>query len=109
MPDHCGSEFDEYIEIQSLTETDDGYGGLTEEWAVKINLWAKVIDVSGTEVEVYGRLESTRSISFVTYYRDDIDEKDRVYLDGRYYYIKYIENVDRRCGFLRVVADSERT
>lgn len=107
MP-NCISDFSDYIEVQSLTETADGYGGKTVAHTTKAYIWGQVSDTGGGEVDTAGRIETEKRIDILTRWRDDIVVTDRLLLDGIYYNIKYLENVDRKSEYLRILADSDR-
>mgnify|MGYP000040090455 CR=1 FL=1 len=102
----CAKDFTEYVEVETKTETADGYGGYDTVWANKTFLWCKVEDKSGGEPFTNGRLETTTSTEFTTQYRDDITTLDRLILDGITYNITRVVNLDRKSRYLKVYGDS---
>ena len=106
---YCANDFDEYVTVQRLIQSDDGFGGKTSSWVDRTGLWCKVIDKSGGEGELNGRIEATESIECITHFRDDLDSTDRLLLDGVYYDVKRLENVNRKRRYLKIYADSQVT
>ena len=105
----CAKDFDEYVIVEKLTTIDDGFGGKTSSWSQRTGIWCKVVDKSGGEGELNGRIETSESIEITTQFRDDLVTTDRILLDSVYYDIKRLENVERKRRYLKIYADSQVT
>jgi len=106
MSKFCSQDLQEYLLVRKLSAVVDGFGGTTSTFTDRTNIWAKVIDRSGDEAEISGRVKATRSIEVVTHYRDDIIETDIIILDGITYNISRIDNIDRKSIYLMIIADN---
>jgi SPP1 family predicted phage head-tail adaptor len=106
MPELCARDFSEYVEVETPTESADGFGGYTDAWANKAYLWCKVDDTGGSESLTNGRLETDTSAVFVTQFRSDISTLDRLILDGVTFNIRRVENVERKSRYLRLYGES---
>lgn len=87
------------IEIQELSETDDGQGGFTESWSEFATVWASVEPKSSSErffsqqlQDVYDHEIYIRSIA-------GLKAEMRILYRSRIFQIKTMENVDNERGF----------
>lgn len=106
MPKLCANAFTEYVEVQQPIESSDGAGGYATIWANLCHIWCKYDEKGGNESFSSGRLETSTTVEFMTHYRDDITTQDRLVLDGLYYNITRVENVERKDQWLRITATS---
>jgi len=106
MSDLCARDFSEYVEVETPTETADGFGGYVSTWANKAYIWCMVNDTGGSESFTDGRESTETSAVFTTQYRDDITTKDRLLLDGVTFNVRRVENVDRKSRYLRLYGES---
>lgn len=103
----CASNFSEYVTVEQLTEADDGFGGKASTWTDRTGLWCYIEEKSGGEVESSGRIEAADSIECTTQYRDDLEETDRILLEGVYYNITRLQNIERKNRYLKIYATSQ--
>ena len=109
LPQYCPEDFDEYATVETPTETPDGAGGYTITWAERVGIWCKVETVSGGEGIIAGRLEHSEGLTLTTHYNADILDTDRIELDGEYYKITRIEDVDRKQWYMIIYIETGRT
>lgn len=109
MPQYCPEDFGEYATVETPTETPDGAGGFTIAWAERVGIWCKVETVSGGEGIIAGRLEHSEGLTLTTHYNADIVDTDRIELDGEYYKITRIEDVDRKQWYMIIYIETGRT
>lgn len=89
----------ERVAIQSMTLTDDGYGGQSKTWTALASAWAVVTPLSGGEVFRAMQLESRVTHKFLIRYRSIFKAANtvsayRIVFDDRYFSIKFIRNFD---------------
>ena len=105
----CANDFDEFLTVERLITSDDGFGGKTSSWVERTGIWCKVEDKSGGEGNLNGRIETFQSIECTTHFDDDIIATDRLLLDGVYYDIKRVKDIDRKRRYMTIFADSQVT
>lgn len=105
-----GGEFRHPVAVQRATYTVDAAGGAATVWADVISpLFCDVENTTGKEVygeAQPGRLRTVQTFNFTTWYRDDIDQTDRLVFDGKLWNIRQINDLDLRHKFLQIVAES---
>jgi len=82
------------VAIQSVTQTTDGQGGVTEAWATASTVWCEISPING-----YERIEAMKMASPVTHkvtmrYYAGITTKHRLLYGSRVLHIKEIINKD---------------
>lgn len=105
----CPSDFNEYAEVQQVSEVSDGAGGYTDDFTFRVGVWCIVEAAGGGESIVAGRLEHSEGWILTTHYNDEIQPTDRVKMDEDIYKITRLENVDRRGEWLRIYVETGRT
>jgi len=106
LPNYCSKDFRHYVEVQSVTETADGFGGFTTSWANRGYIWCLMEETGGGEGLAADRLETSTSVVFTTRYRSDILVTDRLVVYGIEYNIRRVDNIDRRNKYLKIHTDS---
>ena len=106
MPKLCAKDFNVYVDVQAPTEAVDGFGGYTTTWAAKTNLWCKYEERSGDNALENGKITTFTGVIFTTFYRADIYTTDRILLDGLYYNISRVDNLDRANIYLKIYCES---
>ena len=109
MAQFCPEDFDEYATVQELTRVPDNAGGFTTSWAERVGVWCKIETTSGGEVFDNGRLKHDESLNLTTHYNSDIVPVDRVELDGIFYKITRVEDVDRKHEFMIIYLETGET
>ena len=71
------------IEHNQPVKNDDG--DVVPAWSQVAEVWARMVDISGRELEAAMAMDVEISVKFVIWYRSDINPGMRVSLDGRYY------------------------
>jgi len=99
-------ELDEKIDFQEMVKVDDGMGGsditlLT----IASGVWCKVRPLSGRESERFDKLNAEELTLFVTRYRADIEEDDRINWNGEEYNIRHIPRTHRRALYSEFYAE----
>ncbi len=109
MAQFCPEDFEEYASIEAITEVADGAGGFTDSWVERVGVWCMVDTTGGGEGIIAGRLEHSESLNLTTHYNSDVLDTDRVLLDGEYYKITRIEDIDRKHRFMIIYLETGRT
>lgn len=96
-------DFRHRVTIQSSTETEDGYGGVSLSWSDDFTIWARVRPQAGRERFDAEQQEGT----FYTHviearYRTDITTEQRATWDGRILDITSVQNVEGMDRELRI-------
>ena len=86
------------VELQSLTEDQDDYGGLVKVWATQATVWAHVRPLLGREFFGAQQVQSDINCEIRTRYRSDITPttKWRIVHENNEYDIKAVQHVDER-------------
>ncbi len=90
---------DARITIQSLTETQDGYGDPIQSWADLTStpdMWAEVMPPTGGEQFQAGQVNATAETTFRVRYRSDLNVEMRVVYETTPYDIKALTEIGRR-------------
>lgn len=99
-------DLDQLITFKRWSVTDDGYGGsdktLTD---VAVDIWARIMPMSGRESKRFEKLNPEQTNSFVVRYRDDILEDDSILWDGDLYNIRSIQKAGSRELYLVMYAE----
>lgn len=98
-------ELDELIDFRREIEVSDGSGGIEYKLAdIDRDVWCKVSPMSGKESERFDKLNPEETSRFLTRYRTDIKEKDRINWNGEEYNIEHIPRVSRRSMYSQFYA-----
>ena len=98
-------ELDRYITIQYPSTTKNDYGeGDADTWTALANVWAKIEYMGGSEGTEAAKVTAVNKIVFTIRHRTDIEVNYRVSYGSKYYYIQYIEEINRREG-LRLITE----
>lgn len=90
------------VQIRERTITRDGYGGVSESWAVKYYAWASVRQVSGREYAAVAQsLAEATHIVWIRY-RSGVTPAMEVYLDGRRLEILAVDNQNEKGRYLKL-------
>jgi SPP1 family predicted phage head-tail adaptor len=84
------------ITIQTLTETPDGQGGITQGWSTFRHCWAAVKPMGGDERQQYAQLYPSASVHVTVRYTAGLSPKQRILYGSRVFDV------------LAVVDDEER-
>lgn len=99
------AELNKRIQIIRNTLTEN-YNGVDEETEVILNeVWAKVQNMSGTEVFRSNSDFSKVTTRFVIRYLTDITTDDYIKFEGRKYNIVYINNYNFSNDFIEIVGE----
>ena len=90
-------ELDEKIAFFEEVKVDDGMGGVSITLLeISSGVWCKVRALSGNESSRFDKLNAEELTLFVTRYRTDILEDDRINWNGEEYNIRHIPRTSRR-------------
>lgn len=86
------------ITIQAPAQTADVYGAFVTTWGTQSTVFAQILPLSGRELFLQEQNQSKVSAKFIIRYQSALkDTKDtvkkRILFDGRYYSIKFIQNL----------------
>jgi SPP1 family predicted phage head-tail adaptor len=99
-------ELDEKIDFKREVKVSDGMGGYEITLAdISTNVWCKVRPLSGGESERFDKLNAEELTLFVTRYRTDIEEDDRISWNGEQYNIRHIPRTSRRHLYTQFYAE----
>lgn len=95
------------MEFQRKSRTANGSGGFTETWAALSGapVRAHVKAVSGTERFASDRVEASTRYRAVVRYFTGHSEEDRILFRGRYFNIRFINNVEFKDRWLEIDLD----
>ena len=102
----CAKDFTEQVAIEALTLASDGAGGKTQTWTLRGNVWAIIEQKSGGDPEFAGRIATREGYQITIRYRTDVETKDRVTVDGKYFRVVRIDDIERKRRFLKLYVES---
>jgi SPP1 family predicted phage head-tail adaptor len=99
---------DKRIVIETLTQTKDSEGGMSDAWGSPINTWAKIANLSGNErhITAHGGQVAEARTEFTIRYRTGINEKMRVTYNSKIYNIRFINDFAEDHRFLVLTCDT---
>ncbi|MFA5208491.1 MAG: phage head closure protein [Candidatus Paceibacterota bacterium] len=97
---------DRLITIQYPPSTKNDYGevNLSAGWTQLDQVWSRIEYMGGSEAVEGGKVTALNKIVFIVRYRTDIAVNMRVSYESKYYYIQFIEEIERREG-LRLICE----
>lgn len=99
-------ELDQKIDFKLEVRVSDGMGGSDISLInIAVNVWCKAKPLSGKETERFDKLNATEFTKFVTRYRTDIKEDDRITWNGEEYNIRHIPRVATRSMYSEFFAE----
>lgn len=109
-PDYSGGEFRFPVVVQRPTYTPDDSGGQVTVWNDIIPEMFCAIDNAGGS-EPYGdgstgRIRTQQMFNFTTWWRDDIQQTDRLIYGGLSWNIRQINNLNLRIKFIQIKAEA---
>lgn len=93
------------ITIQKLVKTATSTGGFDESWVNVANVWAKIKNMSGTELVRADQLGATAFSDFTIRYRAGLNETMKIVYRGVDYQIRHINNIEELDRFLIIKAE----
>jgi len=106
VAEFCARDFRDAVTVERGVESSDGAGGYTIVWSTLTTVFGLIETSGGDEPLTAGRLEPRESVVITCQFRSDLLESDRLLIDGEYYNISRLENIDRRSRFLRIYAET---
>jgi SPP1 family predicted phage head-tail adaptor len=103
----CAKDFTEQVAIEALTLTSDGAGGQAQSWTLRGNVWAIIEQKSGSDPEVSGRIATREGYQITIRYWADVATKDRVEVDGKYFRVVRIDDIERKKKFMKLYVESD--
>lgn len=98
------SDLNRKIVINSLVVTPTATGGQVESFVEFAKPWAKIKNVSGSELIRYGKLGAEAISKFTIRYRKDLTESMKITYGGHDFNILHIDNVDEANLFIVLTA-----
>ena len=86
----------QFITIESVTETRDSMGGLVQTWATFIEAWASIEPTTGREFFKSGMISAQITHAIKIRYRSGVVPKMRMKFGTRYFNIVYVLNWKER-------------
>lgn len=103
-------EFRFPVTVERPVSGPDGSGGQTVTWTTHIPvLWCSVENKQGSEPygdKSTGRVRTFQKFLFTTWWRDDIEQTDRLIFQGVKFNIRNTNNIQLRNKFLQLEAES---
>lgn len=97
-----------FILIESFEATQQDDGTWLEEWTTLLEVWASKKNLHGSEYYVAGQVNKQETVKFTIRYMPGIDEKPkesmRIYSEGAYYDIDFIDNINYENTWLEIKA-----
>jgi SPP1 family predicted phage head-tail adaptor len=99
-------QLDRYITIEFPPSTKNDYGevNLSAGWTTLAQVWARIEYMGGSEGVEANKVTAMNKIVFTIRHRTDVAVDMRVSYDSKYYYIQFIEEIERREG-LRLICE----
>lgn len=99
-------ELDECIDFYKEVRYEDGMGGAEVDLElIEDEVSCKVRPLSGKEADRYDKVNSEEITLFVTRYRTDIVEENRIVWDGESYNIRHIPRTSKRSMYSEFYAE----
>jgi SPP1 family predicted phage head-tail adaptor len=95
------------ITLQRLTDTPDGVGGFTREWATYLTTYAEVLSQAGRESLVAGTIQGVTPYRITMRYQTDIRTADRILFGDLQLNVRSITDLDGRRRWSEIFADTE--
>lgn len=99
--DYEPAKFRHRVAVQSVTESSDGQGGLTETWATVATVWASINPKKGWEKSQAMQIQTPITHEVKMRYRS-LTTKQRLLFGSRVFHIKEIINPEERNLFLNL-------
>jgi len=84
------------ISIEQRGDTRNTYGESVASWSEYLATYADMIDLSGAELEIAQQINSNITTKIITRWDSGIRATMRILMDGEYYNIVSVDNVDER-------------
>ena len=81
------------VTLQSLSASTDAGGGQSASWSTAVTVWAKVEDLSGTEVVFGDQLEDRSNYKFTIRYYSALTPKHRLGYNSKTFNIQHIKSL----------------
>ena len=94
----------EEVTIQSLTETRDSYGGVTQAWATFASVWARVVTSKGDEAIRAVAEQAQRTVRFQVRWLSGVLPSMRIVWQSKNYDIREVDDSLRHRGELWITA-----
>jgi len=101
MIDGMLARFGKSAVIQRATTTTGGYTGDTVVWNTHLTTTAVITNINGQDAITIQKLGLEADYKFYFAYAD-IQEKDRILYDSKYYLINWVQNPQTASDFLQV-------
>jgi SPP1 family predicted phage head-tail adaptor len=100
----------EEIEVQNYVETDDGYGGVIQEWQTAFTAPARIRTLRGGETIIAARLAGTQTLVATLRYQPAVDDvtpawRAKNLRSGTMYNIRSV-TIDERKAFADLLMES---
>lgn len=99
-----------FAELESFVETDDGFGGTSGTWQDVTGFYGKLENVSNSRFGTGSKIDTLYTYTMTTYYMQEIEElkeKSRLVINGVYYTIVAVENVDFSNMWLKISLEKQ--
>src|SRR3990167_7613878 len=108
MPTPGAGTLDKRITIETLTQTKDGEGGMSDAWGSAVSMWAGVKNLSGNErnATAHGGQTAEARTEFTIRYRTGINSTMRVSYGSKRYNIRHINDFNEEHRFLVLTCDT---
>lgn len=94
-------KLDRRVTFQRASRVDDGFTNVASEWTDLAETWAQVTPISDGERWLAGEIGANVTHRFVVRWQTnliDLNPKDRIAYDGRFYDISATKEIGRRQG-----------
>lgn len=99
------SQLNRKVDLYRLDKTSTPTGGFVEGWVLVSSLWAKIKNMSGTELVRADQLGATAFSDFTIRYRSNIDETMKLVYRDTDYQIRHINNLEEADLWLVIKAE----
>ena len=101
----CVGDMRQVAQVIAPRWEDTEYGGSTNQYVQKGQMYCMVQETSGSETEHRQRLEGRRTVKFITRYRNDLRQDDELVFECFRHNIIQINDLDRRHRWLEITTE----
>jgi len=108
-PDYSGGEFRFPVVVQRPIYTPDDSGGQETSWSDQFTIFCDIDNAGGSEPYgdgSTGRIRTQQTFNFTSWWRDDIQQTDRLAYNGLFWNIRQINNLNLRNKFIQIKAEA---
>lgn len=92
------------VKVKSELQTPDGAGGFDITFPDKFDMWAGIMELTGSEKWQQQNLKTVATDKFIARYRSDLLTTDKITYEGEDYNIQHINDVEKKKQWMVIMA-----